>query len=64
MHLHLAGRRGGIDALRQTDKRHAEHLEFLQQRDEVFQIASEPIEPPADDDIELAAPRVGHHREE
>ena len=33
MHLELAGGRRGVDALRQTDERDAERLEFLEQRD-------------------------------
>jgi hypothetical protein len=58
VHLQVAGRRRGVDALRQTDERHAEHLEFLQQRDQMLQVASEPIEAPADDDIEPATSSI------
>jgi hypothetical protein len=35
VHLQLAGRRHGIDAVGQADERHAETLQFVDQRDEV-----------------------------
>jgi hypothetical protein len=54
MHLEFAGRRGGVDALGEAHKRDAERLEVLEQRDEVLQVPSEPIEAPANQYIEPA----------
>jgi hypothetical protein len=58
MHLQFAGRRRGVNAFRQTDKRDSQRLQLVEERDQVFQIAPEPIEPPADQDVEPAAPGV------
>ena len=52
MHLQFSGRRRRVDALGERDEIHAERLQVLEQRDEVLQAASEPVEPPAHDDIE------------
>ena len=58
VHLQLAGRRRRVDALGETDERHAERLQVLQQRDQVFQVSAKPIQPPAHDDVEPTAPSV------
>jgi hypothetical protein len=33
VHLQLAGRSGRVDAFSETDERHAEHLQIIEQRD-------------------------------
>jgi len=42
-------------ALAERDERHADRLQLLEQRDEMFQVASEPVQPPADQHVEPAA---------
>ena len=54
MHLQLARRGRGVDALLQADERHAERLKLIEQRHEVLQAAAQAIQPPTDQDIELA----------
>jgi hypothetical protein len=58
--LQLAGRRGGVDAFVQADERHADRAQFLEQDHEVAQVPPEAIEPPAEQDVELPAPCIGH----
>src|SRR5262245_59143615 len=48
VHLQLAGGRCCVDALRQADERNPERLQLVEQRNQVLQIATESIEPPAD----------------
>ena len=60
MHLELPSRRRGVDAFAQRDEREAERLQVLEQRDQVLQVASQPIELPRHQHVELAAPRVRH----
>ena len=55
MHLQLARGRGGIDAFLQRDKRDPQRLELVEQRDQMLQAATESIQPPTDQDIELAS---------
>jgi hypothetical protein len=44
MYLELPGGCRGVDAFAQRDERDAERLQVLEQRDQVLQVASEPIE--------------------
>ena len=43
-------------------KPHTEMLELVKDRDQVAEVAAEPIECCHGDEIELAAASVGHHR--
>jgi hypothetical protein len=60
--LQLARWRRAIDALTETYERDANRLQILQKRHEMAQIASEPIEPPADDHIQLPALSISDER--
>jgi hypothetical protein len=53
MKLKLSCGRRAVDPLPHRDERDAERLEFIEQCNQVSQITSEPIEPPADQHIEL-----------
>ncbi len=55
MHLELPGRGRSVDPFRQRDKRHAEGLELVEQGHQVFQAAAQPVQSPADQDIEPPA---------
>jgi hypothetical protein len=59
LHLETPGRRRRVDALRQADERDAERLEFVEQRDQVAEVTPEPIETPADQDIEPTSAGFG-----
>ena len=59
VHLELAGRRRGVDALGQTHERNAERLQLLQQRDQVLQVASESIKPPANQHVKPSTLGIG-----
>jgi hypothetical protein len=50
-----------VDAFAQRHERDADGLQVLQQRDQMSEVAPEPIQTPANDDIELPALRVGEH---
>ena len=58
VHLELSGWVCGVDALVQADKRHAEDRQFIEQGDEVLEVASEAVESPADEDIDPASSRI------
>ena len=58
VHLQLAGRRRGVDALGERHERDAERLQLLEQRHEVPQVAAKPVEPPDHEDVEPAPPSV------
>ena len=58
VHLELGGWSGRVDAFRQADEGDAERLKFLQQRDQVLEVASKPIQPPAHHHIEAPSLRV------
>jgi len=64
VHLELSCGRGRVDALGEADERHAKDLRFFEQRDQVFEIAPEPIQPPAEEHIELPSQRVLEQRVE
>jgi hypothetical protein len=57
MELQLAGGGCAVDALTQTDERHADMLKLFEHRDEVTEIPSEPVQTPAHQHIE--APTLG-----
>jgi hypothetical protein len=40
VHLQLARRRGGVDAFAERDERDAEHLEVVEERDQMLQVAA------------------------
>ena len=44
VHLELAGRRRGVDPFRQRHERNAERLEIFQQRGQMLQVATKPIQ--------------------
>ena len=46
-------RRGGVDALRQADEGHPERLQFVYQENQVPEVATEPVQPPDDESVEL-----------
>ena len=54
MHLQFAGWRGRVDALVQRDERDTQYLEFVEQRDQVLERPTEPIQPSADQHVEPA----------
>ncbi len=54
MHLQLARWGGRVDPLGQRDERDAQRLELVQQGHQMLQAATESIQPPTDQDIELA----------
>src|SRR5436190_12517024 len=58
VHLELAGRRCGVDALVQRHERDAERRELLQHREQVPKVAAEAIEAPYHDHVESAPPRL------
>jgi len=58
VHLQLAGWRRRVDALRQADERNPQRLQLVEQRNQVLQIASQSIEPPADQHVEPPAPGI------
>jgi hypothetical protein len=64
VHLEFSGGRRGVDAFSQADERDSERLQVLQQSDQVLQVATEPIESPAHDDIEFPPLRVSNQRVE
>ena len=57
MHLQFPGCRG-VDALVQRDEGDAQRLEFLQQGDQVPEVASEAIQSPDSEHIETMASGV------
>lgn len=59
VHLELPGWCRGVDAFREAEECHPERLQFFQQRDQMLQIATEPIQTPAHEDIELPPLGVG-----
>ena len=59
VHLQLAGWSRRVDPLGEADERDAERLQFVEQRDQVLQVATESIEPPADQHIEPPPLGVG-----
>ena len=58
MHLQLSGRCSRVDAFLQADEGHAERLELVEQSDEVLEAATEPIQSPADYNIETPPPGI------
>ena len=56
--LQLPGWRRAVDAFPQRDESHTKHLKFLDERDEVAEVATEPVQPPADQHIKLAPFRI------
>jgi hypothetical protein len=52
VHLEPAGGRRGVDPFREADERDAKRLKLVEERDQVLQAATEPIEAPADQHIE------------
>jgi hypothetical protein len=62
VHLKLpAGVVASMPPARLTNE-HAKRLQFLEQHDQMFQVASKAIETPADDGIESPAFRISQHR--
>ena len=55
MELKPAGRCRAVDALTQTDERDAHDVQFVQERHQVAEVPPEPVQAPADQDIELTA---------
>ena len=55
VHLKFPGRRRGINAFLERDKRYPKDAQFIEQRDEMFQVPAEAVEPPADEDIDSAS---------
>jgi hypothetical protein len=62
VHLELTRSSCGVYPLRQTDESNAERLQFIQQRDQVPQVASETIQTPADKHVESSPPRILQQR--
>ena len=62
MELQLARWRRAVDAFSKTDERNPQRLKFFDERDEMPEIPPEPIQSPADQDIELAPFRIGDER--
>ena len=52
--LEFACRGCAVDALTQTDERHADMLEVFEHRHEMPQVASEAIQPPAHEHVEAS----------
>jgi hypothetical protein len=57
VHLQFARRRRRVDPFRETDERDPKRLELIEQRDQVFEIASKPVEALADQYVESTASR-------
>ncbi len=55
MHLELSGWRGGVNPFCQAHKGDPEHLEFVEQRDQVLQASAESIQTPADQHVKASA---------
>ena len=53
--LKRPGWRGAVDPLAEADERHPDRVQLVEERHEVSQVAPEPIQPPADQDIEPPA---------
>jgi hypothetical protein len=60
MELELSCRCREIDTFIQRKERDAECREVVDERDQVLQVAAQPIELPGHDDVELPMPRVLH----
>ena len=58
VHLELPRGRRRVDPFRQTHERDAERLEFVEERDQVLQVAPESIQPPAHEHVEPPPPGV------
>lgn len=54
------GRSRGVDAVGHGHEVHGHRPELVEGQDEVSDGPSEPVEPPDQDDVELAGPGVGH----
>jgi hypothetical protein len=54
-----AGRARSVDALAQRHESDADGLQLIEQQDQVPQIAAQPIEPPAHQDVEPASFGIG-----
>ena len=52
MKLQLAGWRGAVNSFSERDERHTNSLKVFEQRDEMPEVASEPVQPPADQHVE------------
>jgi len=59
VHLQLAGGCGGVDPFGQADACDAEGPQVVEQGDQMLQVPTEPIETPADQDIEPASLGIG-----
>jgi hypothetical protein len=59
VHLQFSGRRRRVDALVQRHERNAECLEFLEQDDQVAEIAAQSIKSPHDNNIQPPPPCIG-----
>ena len=62
MQLQLPRRGRGVDALGERHERDPHGVEFLEQGDQVLQVAAESVKTPAHKHIEPASFRVGHQR--
>ena len=53
MELEPARGRRAVDPLAQTDEGHAHDVQFVQERHQVAEVPAQPVQPPADQHIEL-----------
>jgi hypothetical protein len=54
VHLELPGRRRRVDPFRERNEPDPEGLQLVEQRDQMFEVAAEPVKPPADHDVQPA----------
>jgi hypothetical protein len=58
--LELARWCRGVDAFSETDEGDTECLKVIEQRNQVFEVAAEPIEAPAHEHVGLPTPSIGN----
>jgi hypothetical protein len=58
MKLQFPSGRAGVDAFSKRDEPDTERPQFIEQRDEMPEISTEPVQSPAHQDIELPSPRI------